>query len=110
MPGRADGSIERLEAGGPVLGIFPDAAYEGGTVTLEPGDLLFLYSDGVTEAMDADDVEFGEVGVLERLARGARLPLPALLDDVVAAVREHARGVARGDDLTALAVARDEAA
>ncbi len=57
--------IERLANGGPVLGPTPDATYTRGFVKLDPGDLLCLYSDGVVEAHDRHDQEFG----LERLQR-----------------------------------------
>jgi sigma-B regulation protein RsbU (phosphoserine phosphatase) len=61
----ADGSIERLTAGGPVLGIFADAAYEQGTVHVGSGDRLILYTDGITEAHRDDDDDFGEERLIE---------------------------------------------
>jgi sigma-B regulation protein RsbU (phosphoserine phosphatase) len=64
---RATGTVERLSIGGPVLGIFPDATYEAGTATLMMGDRLVMYTDGVTEALDDVDEEFGE----ERLVAAA---------------------------------------
>jgi len=62
---RANGEIERLEAGGAVLGVFPEWPYEQGEVSLAPGDRLLLFTDGITEASNARDEEFGE----ERLAQ-----------------------------------------
>jgi sigma-B regulation protein RsbU (phosphoserine phosphatase) len=62
---RADGSVERLTAGGPVLGIFPDAVYEQGTVDVRSGDRLILYTDGITEASRAEDEDFGEERLIE---------------------------------------------
>jgi sigma-B regulation protein RsbU (phosphoserine phosphatase) len=62
---RANGEIERLEAGGAVLGVFPEWPYEQGEVLLAPGDRLLLFTDGITEASNARDEEFGE----ERLAQ-----------------------------------------
>ncbi|MBZ5595563.1 MAG: SpoIIE family protein phosphatase [Acidobacteriia bacterium] len=62
---RANGDVKRLEAGGAVLGVFPEWPYEQGEVLLAPGDRLLLYTDGITEASNARDEEFGE----ERLAQ-----------------------------------------
>jgi sigma-B regulation protein RsbU (phosphoserine phosphatase) len=62
---RASGEVVRLNAGGAVLGVFPKWDYEQATVSLEPGDRLVLFTDGVTEAANARDEEFGE----ERLAQ-----------------------------------------
>jgi sigma-B regulation protein RsbU (phosphoserine phosphatase) len=50
---RKDGSLETLDKGGLMVGIFPDATYEEEEIQLEPGDLVILYSDGVTEALNA---------------------------------------------------------
>src|SRR3954462_12807090 len=52
--------IRRLETGGGVLGLFDTASFEEETLTLEPGDLIVLFSDGVTEAMNAVDEEFSD--------------------------------------------------
>jgi len=62
---RANGEIERLVAGGAVLGIFPEWSYEQGEVSVATGDRLLLFTDGITEASNARDEEFGE----ERLAQ-----------------------------------------
>jgi sigma-B regulation protein RsbU (phosphoserine phosphatase) len=61
---RANGAIVRLDAGGAVLGVFPEWPFEQAEVALAPGDRLVLFTDGVTEASNARDEEFGE----ERLA------------------------------------------
>jgi len=57
---RRDGTIESLREGGPVLGVLPAAAYAAGSVELGSGDCLVLYTDGISEAFNADDEEFGE--------------------------------------------------
>ena len=61
---RADGTMERLDAGGPVLGVLADAVYQEATVATRDGDRVVLFTDGITEARNAADEEFGE----ERLA------------------------------------------
>jgi len=103
---RADGSIEGLQSGGPVLGIFDDATFELGSTVLEPGDLMFIYTDGVTEAVDGSDDEFGERRLRDVLARVRANGAEVAVDSVVAAVRQHAEGLPAGDDLTALALVR----
>jgi len=57
---RLDGTLETLVEGGPVLGIFPGAGYSFGVVELKHGDRLLVFTDGITEAMNAADEEFGE--------------------------------------------------
>jgi len=57
---RRDGAVERLCEGGPVLGVFPGAAYESGAAELRPGDCLVAYTDGISEAFNDRDEEFGE--------------------------------------------------
>jgi sigma-B regulation protein RsbU (phosphoserine phosphatase) len=56
---RADGALEKLEAGGLPLGIEADALFESGSIQLEPGDALILYTDGVVEAFNAAGEDFG---------------------------------------------------
>ena len=63
-----DGALENLREGGPVLGVFAGAAYAGGTLALRPGDCLVVFTDGITEAMNSEQEEFGE----ERLAALSR--------------------------------------
>ncbi len=69
---RRSGSIELLTAGGPVLGILPNITYAGGRTRMEAGDLLVMYSDGVSEAPNSQDEEFGEdaVGRIAAACRG----------------------------------------
>jgi serine phosphatase RsbU (regulator of sigma subunit) len=60
--------VYRLEAGGPPVGLLPGSLYAHGSLTLEPGDLLVLITDGVSESMNSDDEEWGEERLIE-LAR-----------------------------------------
>ncbi len=62
-----DGSHERLTEGGIVLGAFPNQTFQNGSVKLESGDRLVLYTDGVTEAANADDEEFGDARLIQVL-------------------------------------------
>jgi sigma-B regulation protein RsbU (phosphoserine phosphatase) len=101
-----NGSTSRIETTAPALGILPEPRIEPREVTLAPGDLVLLYSDGVTEAFDALDVEYGD-GRLEALVaahidRPARAICQAVVDDV----RRHAVGGVAGDDVSVLVIRR----
>lgn len=99
----ATGDVVTLDADGASLGILPAPAFEQGEAQLEPGDALLLYTDGVTEAAGPGG-QFGE----ERLeALFDSLPPRELVDGIYAAVRAHA-GDARGDDVTLVAMRRQE--
>ena len=103
---RAGGEIERLPAGGVVLGVFEEAPFEERTVCLAPGDLVVLYSDGVTEQSDAKDEEFGEErliqAVLSSRGQSARSIHAAVLD----ALKDFSGEVAQYDDATLVIVKR----
>ncbi len=105
---RASGAVETLGAGGPLLGVLPDARFSAGTARLEPGDALVLFSDGLTEALRADGAEWGEDGLDLALAAGPDASADALLERLVAASDAFAGPDALGprDDLTAIAVRR----
>ncbi len=102
---RADGSVEWLRGkSGPMLAVFGNATYRPRTLMLAPGDTLFLYTDGVTEAMDAKGELFGEER-LEETLHAAPDGEPASISRVVrAAVAAFAAGAPAADDLTVLAV------
>jgi sigma-B regulation protein RsbU (phosphoserine phosphatase) len=103
---RADGSIERLEGTGIALGMFEGSAYEAACTAVNHGDLLLLYSDGITEAEDPAGQPFEESG-LERFvaARGGDSPA-TLAPAILRAVEAHARDSRFTDDLTVLILKR----
>ena len=85
---RADGTVERLTEGGAVLGVFGDAVYEQGQVSICSGDRIIFFTDGVTEARNASEQEFGEERLMAAAVanRGCSAPaLQARLSDEVAA-------------------------
>jgi len=84
---RSSGRVELLTSGGPVLGILPNISYAGGATRLEPGDLLVMYSDGVSEAPNARDEEFGE----EAVAQIAAACLGRTADDVLMEIARQLR-------------------
>jgi serine phosphatase RsbU (regulator of sigma subunit)/pSer/pThr/pTyr-binding forkhead associated (FHA) protein len=106
MIARADGSIDRLEGGGLLMGIMPSAEYDAYRVQLNSGDSLVLYSDGVTEATNPAGEEFEE----ERLARVLqenRASAPReILEAVTQAVTDFSAGAPVADDLTLVVAKR----
>lgn len=96
--------VTRLDKGGMPVGLFEMASYEEGVVELQPGALLVLFSDGVSEALSATGEEFGDDRILECLqARGHDDP-PRILEHLLQAVRQFTTGALQSDDVTALVV------
>ncbi len=93
---------ERLTAGGPVLGLIEDAVFEEGEVTLCPGDLLAMVTDGATEALSPDDVEFGDERLAETVRACGQEAAPLALRLILDAARSWAGPAGCSDDLTAL--------
>jgi len=102
---RASGQAEMLEGGGPVLGILPMAPYSERRAQLARGDMLVLYSDGVTEATDTQQNEFGEERFVRVLQQNRHLPTAAIVEAVNRALTQFAAGAPQHDDIT-LVVAR----
>jgi sigma-B regulation protein RsbU (phosphoserine phosphatase) len=96
------GGVELLPSGGVPIGMFESAPQVESRVALSPGDLVVLYSDGITEAADAKDEEFGMERLIALLEAGRDLPPSALKDRIFAAVESFTRGVAQYDDQTVL--------
>lgn len=86
------------------LGIFMEHEFHDNELVLCVGDALFLYTDGITEACNAAEEEFGEQRLDELLAGAADAQMPDLIAEVVDAVEEFAGGVAQFDDMTCLAL------
>jgi sigma-B regulation protein RsbU (phosphoserine phosphatase) len=104
---RAGGTLEPLEAGGVILGILPGTRYERGEVTLAPGDLLALYTDGVTEGANAANEMWGEERLAALLRASASASATDIAQRIVREVRafEGERGPA--DDITVLVAKRE---
>jgi serine phosphatase RsbU (regulator of sigma subunit) len=96
-------------AGGPPMGPFPDAQFEGARIALAPGDTVLFSTDGLSEAMNAHAQLFGHERVCALLRDGRAEPADAVRDRLVAAVERHAEGRERADDLTLLVLRRDPA-
>ncbi len=99
-PAPGNGGISRLTTGGPVLGILPNAIFDQESIALSPGDVLLFFSDGVSEAMNAADEEFGEQRLGDLLAGSHQVSAHGLAERIVSAVRAFSGPVAAHDDST----------
>jgi sigma-B regulation protein RsbU (phosphoserine phosphatase) len=100
----ADGSHERLQEGGGVLGVFEEQSFGLGVVDLAPGDRLVLFTDGVTEASNSEGEEFGDWRLVSLLEEKRGLPAAALREKIAAAISEFSGGHLT-DDATLLVLA-----
>jgi phosphoserine phosphatase RsbU/P len=104
---RAKGGFETLGgAGGMILGILPLAQYQEANVTLAPGDILVLFSDGVTEAVDPDDHDFGEERLANLVALLRDRPAAEIVEEVHRAVHAFTQGAPAADDITVVVARR----
>jgi phosphoserine phosphatase RsbU/P len=103
---RADGTFARLDAGGPVLGVVRDAEYQQAHVALTPGDRLVLFTDGLTEARDSADEEFGEERLLAAAIEHRACSAPALQARLADAVATFTAGRLH-DDATLIVLGID---
>jgi serine phosphatase RsbU (regulator of sigma subunit) len=100
------GKLEKLHGDGMPVGMFGAALFDpplsSRQATLHPGHLLLLYTDGVTEAMDADKQEYEEERLIAALLRHAELPLDDLLEALVADLQAFTGGLPQEDDISLL--------
>ena len=104
---RADRSVERLHAGSTVLGLFPHIETEVGCVDLEPGDVLAMYTDGLTEAEDVRERQFDDHRVIEALGAARDRDARAICGDLLSGARAFAGPRALQDDLTLIVLKRE---
>ena len=103
---RADGTHERLGSGGPVLGVLSEAEYEQASIPLNAGDRIILFTDGLTEARNADGEEFGEERLLAAALADRGCSAPALQARLADAVASFTAGRLQ-DDATLIVLASD---
>lgn len=97
----------RLDPTGPAVGMLPNMDFKIGSVTLDPGDSLLLYTDGVTDTLSTRNEQFSEERLIKTVTGHAASPA-AMLKDIVSAVDTHIAGREQYDDITLLAVRRRE--
>jgi len=98
---RADNKVERLEATATVLGLFEAWDCSVAEVQLFQGDILAIYTDGITEASNRDEEEFGEERLISLVKLGKGLSSSELLHRILKSVQEFSPGE-QGDDLTTI--------
>ncbi|MCL4812810.1 MAG: SpoIIE family protein phosphatase [Vicinamibacteraceae bacterium] len=96
-----------LHGRGLPIGMIENATYDDEVAVMEPGDRIYFYTDGVIEALDSSEEEFGHARLMTEIERHRELPLPSGLDRVAGAVREWSGGSLR-DDVTLLVIERGE--
>ena len=104
---RADGRVEEVMSRGMVLGIMDDMTYDEAVTTLAPGDILVLYTDGITEAMDAAGNLFGKARLVDAVRHASPAGAHDLIDAILAAVRVYIGETPQADDLTIVTVKRN---
>ncbi|MGH9384262.1 MAG: PP2C family protein-serine/threonine phosphatase [Vicinamibacterales bacterium] len=97
-------SVTRIDSTGPALGLLQEGAFSSATLTLKPGAVLVAYTDGVNEARDDEDNEFGEHRLTSLLFTSRQLLAADLCARILDAVRRHRGARQDQDDVTALVV------
>ncbi len=101
---RRDGTLEMLEAGGPLIGLGLGLPFDEAEVWLRPGDRVFLYTDGLVELTASDDTQFGEGRLLEAVETVGRMPLDAACERLLDTALDFTDGAEPPDDITVLAL------
>lgn len=104
---RADGTPEWLGGHGPPLALLPDRSYGEGVLTLAPGDQLLLYTDGITEAENGNEEEFGVAKLLEEFTAHRLLALPEIESRLSAALNQFTGNMPPHDDRTLVMIRRE---
>src|SRR2546423_5355793 len=106
---RANGEIELLSEGGLLLGVLSDAVYEHGTIQLELGDTLLVYSDGITESLNKAGEEFGCARLEKQLGQAPADSADSILFSLLGAVQDFAGTRPLVDDMTVAVIRRANA-
>lgn len=103
---RSNSEPIRLDKGGIPLAMMNEFSYEEGAVELQPGDLIVMYSDGITEAMNAAEEQFTEKRVLEVLRACQHESPEHVLEQLTKAAKQHAGSTPQSDDMTVVVIKR----
>ena len=105
---RGESTFEPLHNCGPPLGIVDDVSYVPRSIALAPGDMLLLYTDGVTEAESFQSVQFGMKRLEQTILELRGHPARRVVEHVIKRVAEFAKGARQSDDITCVAVVWNE--
>jgi sigma-B regulation protein RsbU (phosphoserine phosphatase) len=96
----SDAAIEELPAGGTIIGMFAQSQYEEAVIDLAPGDILIVFTDGVPEALNPKDEEFGEDRLKEMLRKYSHLPVNDMASQIMQELKAWISDAAQYDDMT----------
>jgi sigma-B regulation protein RsbU (phosphoserine phosphatase) len=96
--------VTRIDDGGPVVGLLEFAPYTQGSVALSPGDTIVMFSDGVSEALNAAGEEFGDERLQEVAAAVKDLASPEIVERIITSVRAFTKGAPQSDDITVMVI------
>lgn len=100
------GTVEQLSSGGLPLGIIPDTEYKEGRTQLQPGDVLVIYSDGVSEAINGVGEEFGPDRLCQVVSENLNATAAGIRDRIESALTKFVQGTPANDDITLVIVKR----
>jgi sigma-B regulation protein RsbU (phosphoserine phosphatase) len=106
LVGRSGGQVEQLKSGGFPLGIMPMADFEVGEINLEAGESLVIYSDGVSEANNLQEEEFGMERLIQVVSRNLKSSASGMRDKIESALSAFTKTAAPNDDITLVIVKR----
>ncbi len=96
--------VKKLTVGGMFLGVFDDVEYESGSFNLKDGDIAFMYTDGLVEAMNPEDELYGYDRLISKIIMFNELSCQEIVDNIMADVKEFCRGRKFNDDITILVI------
>ncbi|MBZ5535195.1 MAG: SpoIIE family protein phosphatase [Acidobacteriia bacterium] len=97
---RSEGDVIRLEIGGSVIGLIQNMEYRQGVVPLSPGDLLVAFTDGISEAMNPREEEWGEERLIDAIHQCAQLRATEIIDQLIQEADRFSAGADQHDDMT----------
>jgi sigma-B regulation protein RsbU (phosphoserine phosphatase) len=103
---KTSGAVERLEEGGIPVGIFAESPYQVGTTRLQGGDWLVIFTDGVVEAVNQKNEEYGEPELIRLVDGGSGAAPPELLRRLLGELDQYVGNTPQHDDMTCLLLKR----
>jgi sigma-B regulation protein RsbU (phosphoserine phosphatase) len=101
---RSNGNVELLEIGGPIIGAFPFMEYQSADIELNPDDVLFFFTDGLSEAMDSDGKEYSEERIKNFVVENRNLEPVDLMKAIIEDVQKFDPTYPPQDDTTIIAL------